>query len=150
MSELVQEPSDRPSMIDGDQLPARHRPRAAQERSDNRILLRVIQTLIGWEWPMRLLNPLLRDYNPFLPEFRADPYPTLGDTDRVRTRNSRGTCHGKFLHRAPGQLNDATRSRLPRRRSEMWSTSNAATCVTHVDAGAASMACRYALSSDQS
>ena len=96
MSELVQEPSDRPSMIDGDQLPARHRPRAVQERSDNRILLRVIQTLIGWEWPMRLLNPLLRDYNPFLPEFRADPYPSyrrLQAKHRVYTnRLLAGTC----------------------------------------------------------
>ena len=35
------------------------------------------------------------------------------------------------------------RSRLPRRRSEMWSTANAAARVTHLDAGAASMACRY-------
>ena len=37
--------------------------------------LRVFQTLIRWEWPMRLLNPLLGDFNPFLPEFRVDPYP---------------------------------------------------------------------------
>jgi cytochrome P450 len=37
--------------------------------------LRVMQTLIRWEWPLRLLNPVLGDFNPFLPEFRADPYP---------------------------------------------------------------------------
>ena len=34
-----------------------------------------MQTLIRWEWPMRLLNPLLGDFNPFLPEYRVDPYP---------------------------------------------------------------------------
>jgi cytochrome P450 len=38
-------------------------------------LLRLVQTLVRWEWPMRLLSPLLGDFNPFLPEFRADPYP---------------------------------------------------------------------------
>jgi cytochrome P450 len=37
--------------------------------------LRVFQTMIRWEWPIRLLNPLLGDFNPFLPEFRVDPYP---------------------------------------------------------------------------
>ncbi len=37
--------------------------------------LRIFQTLVRWEWPMRVLNPLLRDFNPFLPEFRVDPYP---------------------------------------------------------------------------
>jgi cytochrome P450 len=37
--------------------------------------LRVFQTLIRWEWPMRVLNPFLGDFNPFLPEFRIDPYP---------------------------------------------------------------------------
>ena len=39
-------------------------------------LLRVFQTLIRWEWPLRLASPLLGDFNPFLPEFRIDPYPT--------------------------------------------------------------------------
>ena len=38
-------------------------------------LLRVFQTLIRWEWPFRLASPLLGDFNPFLPEFRIDPYP---------------------------------------------------------------------------
>jgi pimeloyl-[acyl-carrier protein] synthase len=38
-------------------------------------VLRLFQTLIRWEWPIRLLNPLFGDFNPFLPEFRADPYP---------------------------------------------------------------------------
>jgi cytochrome P450 len=37
--------------------------------------LRVFQTMIRWEWPMRVLNPFFGDFNPFLPEFRADPYP---------------------------------------------------------------------------
>lgn len=39
-------------------------------------VMRVFQTLVRWEWPMRLLNPLFGDFNPFLPEFRRDPYPT--------------------------------------------------------------------------
>jgi cytochrome P450 len=34
-----------------------------------------LQTLIRWEWPLRVLNPWLGDFNPFLREFRADPYP---------------------------------------------------------------------------
>jgi hypothetical protein len=38
-------------------------------------VLRLFQTLVRWQWPMRLLNPLLGDFNPFLPEFRVDPYP---------------------------------------------------------------------------
>jgi hypothetical protein len=38
-------------------------------------VLRLIQTLVRWEWPMRLLNPVMGDFNPFLPEYRADPYP---------------------------------------------------------------------------
>ena len=38
-------------------------------------VLRLVQTLVRWEWPMRLLSPLLGDFNPFLPEYRADPYP---------------------------------------------------------------------------
>lgn len=37
--------------------------------------LSVFQTMVRWEWPMRLLNPLLGDFNPFLPEYRVDPYP---------------------------------------------------------------------------
>jgi len=39
-------------------------------------MLRVLQTLIGWEWPMRVLNPLFGDFNPFHPAYRLDPYPT--------------------------------------------------------------------------
>ena len=38
-------------------------------------MLRLIQTLVRWEWPMRLLNPVMGDFNPFLPEYRVDPYP---------------------------------------------------------------------------
>lgn len=37
--------------------------------------LSLFQTMVRWEWPMRLLNPLLGDFNPFLPEYRVDPYP---------------------------------------------------------------------------
>ena len=37
--------------------------------------LRVFQTLIRWEWPIRLARPFLGSFNPFLPEFRVDPYP---------------------------------------------------------------------------
>jgi pimeloyl-[acyl-carrier protein] synthase len=39
-------------------------------------MLRLLQTLIGWEWPMRLANPLLGAFNPFHPDYRLDPYPT--------------------------------------------------------------------------
>ena len=38
--------------------------------------LSLFQTLVRWEWPMRLLNPLLGDFNPFLPEFRVDRMPS--------------------------------------------------------------------------
>jgi len=38
-------------------------------------VLRFIQSLIRLEWPVRLLGPLIGKFNPFLPEFRADPYP---------------------------------------------------------------------------
>ena len=38
-------------------------------------VLRMFQTLVRWEWPLRLLNPLFGDFNPFLREFRVDPYP---------------------------------------------------------------------------
>jgi pimeloyl-[acyl-carrier protein] synthase len=38
-------------------------------------MLRFMQWLIRQEWPVRLLSPLIGRFNPFLPEFRADPYP---------------------------------------------------------------------------
>ena len=38
-------------------------------------VLRLFQTLVRWQWPLRLLRPLLGEFNPFLPEFRVDPYP---------------------------------------------------------------------------
>jgi cytochrome P450 len=38
-------------------------------------MLRLLQLLIRWEWPMRLLSPLLGDFNPFLRSYRIDPYP---------------------------------------------------------------------------
>lgn len=38
-------------------------------------MLRLIQTLIRLEWPVRLLAPAIGRYNPFLPSFRVDPYP---------------------------------------------------------------------------
>jgi pimeloyl-[acyl-carrier protein] synthase len=59
-------------------------------------VLRVFQTLVRWEWPLRLLNPLLGDFNPFLPEFRIDPYPfyrTLQAKHRVYVSRLLGsTC----------------------------------------------------------
>ena len=59
-------------------------------------LLRLFQTLIRWQWPIRLLNPLLGDFNPFLPEFRVDPYPfyrALQEKHRVYvSRALGGTC----------------------------------------------------------
>ena len=58
--------------------------------------LRIFQTLIRWEWPIRLLNPLLGDFNPFLPAFRLDPYPayrTLQAKHRVYVSRLLGsTC----------------------------------------------------------
>lgn len=38
-------------------------------------MLRLLQKLIKLEWPVRLAAPLIGKFNPFLPEFRADPYP---------------------------------------------------------------------------
>lgn len=38
-------------------------------------MLRLIQKLIRMEWPVRLAAPLFGKFNPFLPEFRRDPYP---------------------------------------------------------------------------
>ena len=38
-------------------------------------VLRLFQTMVRWEWPLRLLNPVIGEFNPFLPEFRIDPYP---------------------------------------------------------------------------
>jgi hypothetical protein len=38
-------------------------------------MLRIVQSLIRMEWPVRVLNPLIGKFNPFLPEFRRDPYP---------------------------------------------------------------------------
>jgi cytochrome P450 len=38
-------------------------------------MLRLIQRAIRMEWPLRIANPLFGKFNPFLPEFRADPYP---------------------------------------------------------------------------
>ena len=46
-----------------------------QSRTARLSAMRVFQTLIRWEWPIRLLNPLFGDFNPFLPEYRTDPYP---------------------------------------------------------------------------
>ncbi len=39
-------------------------------------MLRLIQTVIGWGWPMRVLGPLIGPFNPFHPRYRIDPYPT--------------------------------------------------------------------------
>jgi cytochrome P450 len=38
-------------------------------------MLRLVQSLIRMEWPVRLLNPVIGKFNPFLPEYRRDPYP---------------------------------------------------------------------------
>jgi pimeloyl-[acyl-carrier protein] synthase len=48
---------------------------SAAPRRASLSLMRVFQTLIRWEWPVRVLNPLFGDFNPFLPEYRVDPYP---------------------------------------------------------------------------
>src|SRR5262249_12262235 len=36
---------------------------------------RPFQLLVRWEWPLRLVDPLLGDFDPFLPAYRVDPYP---------------------------------------------------------------------------
>lgn len=38
-------------------------------------MLRVMQKLIQLEWPVRLASPFIGKFNPFLREFRANPYP---------------------------------------------------------------------------
>ncbi len=47
-------------------------------------MLRLIQKLIRMEWPVRLASPFLGKFNPFLPEFRRDPYPAYA---RLRREN---------------------------------------------------------------
>lgn len=51
------------------------RGRESRQKGGRLPVLRMFQTLVRWQWPMRLLNPVLGDFNPFLPEFHADPYP---------------------------------------------------------------------------
>lgn len=46
--------------------------------------LRLIQTAIRMEWPVRLMKPLLGKFVPFLPEFRAAPYDHY---ERLRARS---------------------------------------------------------------
>ncbi len=63
------------------------------ERGTRLPVLRLFQTLVRWQWPLRLLNPLLGDFNPFLPAFRADPYPfyrTLRAKHRVYVSRALG------------------------------------------------------------
>jgi len=47
-------------------------------------MLRLAQKLIRMEWPVRLASPLMGKFNPFLPEFRRNPYPTY---EKLRTSN---------------------------------------------------------------
>jgi hypothetical protein len=47
-------------------------------------MLQAIQKLVELEWPVRLLNPLIGKFNPFLPEYRDDPYPFYA---RLRERH---------------------------------------------------------------
>lgn len=47
-------------------------------------VMRVAQWAIRSEWPVRLLQPVLGRFNPFLPEFRRDPYPRYA---ALRQRN---------------------------------------------------------------
>ena len=65
-------------------------------------VLRMFQTLIRWEWPLRLLNPLFGDFNPFLREFRVDPYPSyraLQTKHRVYTSRLLGSLLPAALRR---------------------------------------------------
>ncbi len=45
---------------------------------------RVIQKLVALEWPMRLVDPIMGGFNPFLPAYRDNPYPTF---KRLRERS---------------------------------------------------------------
>lgn len=45
---------------------------------------RVIQKLVALEWPMRIVDPVMGGFNPFLPAYRQDPYPIY---KRLRARN---------------------------------------------------------------
>src|ERR1051325_3212248 len=47
-------------------------------------MLKLLQRLIRMEWPVRLANPIFGMFNPFLPEFRNDPYPFY---HRLRARD---------------------------------------------------------------
>jgi cytochrome P450 len=39
-------------------------------------MLRIVQRITHTEWLLRVLSPLIGKFNPFLPEFRVDPYPS--------------------------------------------------------------------------
>ena len=47
-------------------------------------MLQTFQKLVSLEWPMRMLGPLIGKFNPFVPEFRDDPYPFY---ERLRSRH---------------------------------------------------------------
>lgn len=49
-------------------------PRSARGNYPDAVF-RLIQLLIRLEWPLRLLNPVFGGFNPFLREYRSDPYP---------------------------------------------------------------------------
>ena len=42
-------------------------------------MLKLLNLMVRLEWPIRLLNPLFGRFNPFLSEFRSDPYPRLAE-----------------------------------------------------------------------
>jgi hypothetical protein len=35
-------------------------------------MLRLIQTVIAWDWPARVLSPLIGPFNPFHPRYRLE------------------------------------------------------------------------------
>jgi cytochrome P450 len=47
-------------------------------------MLQTIQKLVSLEWPVRMLGPLIGKFNPFLSEYRDDPYPFY---ERLRSRH---------------------------------------------------------------
>lgn len=55
-------------------------------------MLKLIQKLIRMEWPVRLAAPLFGKFNPFLPEFRRDPYPAY-----ARLRREAPVYHSRPL-----------------------------------------------------